>query len=84
MVQFCTCLFKGALLSGLIQNGSDCALKLREAAGASEVQLSDLKENTSPGSPEMKQQVSEQVENETLTSDSDDEFLDCEEGDESL
>ena len=32
----------------------------------------------------MKQQVTEQVENETLTSDSDDEFLDCEEGDESL
>lgn len=73
----------GALLSGLIQNGSDCALKLREAAGASEVQLTDLKQN-SPGSPEMKQQVTEQVENETLTSDSDDEFLDCEEGDESL
>ena len=68
----------------MIQNGSDCALKLREAAGASEVQLSDLKENNSPGSPEMKQQVTEQVENETLTSDSDDEFLDCEEGDESL
>ena len=83
MVQFCTCLFKGALLSGLIQNGSDCALKLREAAGASEVP--DLKSQNSPGSPEMTKQVTEQqVENETLTSDSDDEFLDCEEGDESL
>ena len=61
-------------------------MKLREAAGASEVQLIDLKEqNNSPGSPvEMRQQITEQVENETLTSDSDDEFLDCEEGDESL
>ena len=57
-------------------------MKLRVAAGASEV--TDLSKQNSLGSPEMKQQVSEQVENETLTSDSDDEFLDCEEGDESL
>ena len=69
----------------MIQNGSDCALKLREAAGEVDLEIEEeqiLKQDD--GSPEMKQQVTEQVENDTLTSDSDDEFLDCEEGDESL
>ena len=100
---------KGALLSGLIQNGSDCALQLREAAGqvhqaavsdqdtsgqselttnANKLKLNSPKPNfpqTSAGIFfEMKNTEVENVqENETLTS-SDEEFLDCEEGDDSL
>jgi hypothetical protein len=94
----------GALLSGLIQNGSDCALRLREAAGegltnqrteesvgltnqdATNQNLisqnstqSGLTQSRSRSSLKMK----ENDENETLTS-SDEEFLDAEEGDDSV
>ena len=91
-------------MSGLIQNGSDCALRLREAAGegltnqrteesvgltnqdATNQNLisqnstqSGLTQSRSRSSLKMK----ENDENETLTS-SDEEFLDAEEGDDSV
>lgn len=74
----------GALLSGLVQNGSDCALRLLEAAGQENTEK--LVPSVSSGILEESQSSMSNILNqdeETLTS-SDDEFLDAEEGDESI
>jgi len=78
----------GALLHGLVQNGSDCALRLLEAAGQPPVSASSLinhqQQQILPDSPSSRENMTTpHEEDQTLTS-SDDEFLDAEEGDDSI
>ena len=73
-------MWKGSLLSGLVQNASDCALKLLEAAGEDEKGENKLLPLPSSKTPEAAQMGHQQ---DTLTS-SDDEFEDAVEGPESM